>query len=141
VGSRARGAARSTLRAMTRLILAALVAAAALVAGAAPASAVTISCEPGDYPLINPRGEPKLTNVKAHNLPRRTDGYAPRCLVAEAVGAEIQLGVRADGKLPEHLRVYGARWSAGKWRCVYPEGKARCHRKGRPRQRVTMDRS
>ena len=133
--------ARPKLRAMPRLILAALISAAAL-ATAAPASADTISCKPeGEYWLVDPRGEPELTNLRAHNLPRKTDGYAPRCLVAEAVGAEIQLEFRLEGELPKHLHVYGARWSAGKWRCSYPDGRAKCHRKGKPRQRVTMDRA
>ena len=126
---------------MPRLLIAVLLAAAALALGAAPASAVTITCDPFKYQLIDEPGTPTISNLRAHNLPRKTSGYAPRCLVAEAIASIIQQELRIEGKLPKTLNVYGARWGAGKWRCSYPAGKARCHSKRKPGRRVTMDRS
>jgi hypothetical protein len=121
---------------MPRLIVALLVAAAALVA-AAPASAVTITCDPGEYQLLH--GEnPTIEDLKAHNLPRKTDGYAPRCLVAEALAAEIQRTLQDGRKAPRTVSVFGARWAGGKWRCSYPGDRAVCKRKGKPGRRVTM---
>ena len=124
---------------MLRLTLIALLAAAATAVAAAPASADTITCDPGEYQLLH--GEnPTIADLKAHNLPRKTDGYAPRCLVAEAVVAEIQLGYdEQQGRLPPRLRVFGARWSAGRWRCSYPEGRGICRKIGKPHRRVTVD--
>jgi hypothetical protein len=104
---------------------------------AAPASADTITCDPGEYLLV--RGEnPTIENLRAHNLPRKTDGYAPRCLVAEAIAAEIQGTLQRGGKSPGTVSVMGAQWSSGKWRCRYPGDRAVCKRKGKPRRRVTM---
>jgi hypothetical protein len=122
---------------MLRAILALLVAAAALVVAAAPASAVTITCDRGEYLLLH--GEnPTIANLRAHNLPRKTDGYAPRCLVAEAIAAEIQRRLQNGEKAPRTVSVYGARWNGGKWRCSYPGERAVCRKKGKPGRRVTM---
>jgi hypothetical protein len=119
---------------MLRAILIALLAVAAT---AAPASADTITCNPGEYLLL--RGEnPRIADLRAHNLPRKTDGYAPRCLVAEAIAAEIQRTLQGGGKAPRTVLVYGARWSGGKWRCTYPGDRAVCRKRGKPRRRVTM---
>jgi hypothetical protein len=121
---------------MPRLIVALLAAAAALVA-AAPAGAVTITCDPGEYLLLH--GEnPTIEDLKAHNLPRKTSGYAPRCLVAEAIAAEIQRTLQDGKQAPRTVSVMGARWSSGKWRCSYPGDRAVCKRKGKPGRRVTM---
>jgi hypothetical protein len=121
---------------MPRVIVALLVAAAALVA-AAPASAVTITCDPGEYLLLH--GEnPTIEDLKAHNLPRKTSGYAPRCLVAEAIAAEIQRTLQDGKQPPRTVAVMGAQWSSGKWRCSYPGDRAVCKRKGKPWRRVTM---
>jgi hypothetical protein len=121
---------------MPRAILLLPVVAALLVA-AAPASAVTITCDPGEYLLVG--GEnPTIENLRAHNLPRRTDGYAPRCLVAEAIAAEIQHRLQEGGKAPRTVSVQGARWSSGKWLCSYPGDRAVCRKTGKPRRRVTM---
>jgi hypothetical protein len=119
---------------MLRAILIALLAVAAT---AAPASADTITCNPGEYLLL--RGEnPRIADLRAHNLPRKTDGYAPRCLVAEAIAAEIQRTLQEGGKAPRTVLVYGARWTGGKWRCRYPGDRAVCRKQGKPRRRVTM---
>jgi hypothetical protein len=106
---------------------------------AAPASADHVSCPIGHYLYGLKRAKPKPSNLRAYNLPRRTDGYAPRCLVAEAVVAEIQLDYSEENGPPARLRVFGARWSAGRWRCTYPDGRAICRKIGKPHRRVTMD--
>jgi hypothetical protein len=122
---------------MPRVIVALLVVAAAALVAAAPASAVTITCDPGEYLLV--RGEnPTIENLRAHNLPRKTSGYAPRCLVAEAIAAEIQRTLQQGGKAPRTVTVFGAQWSGGKWRCSYPGDRAVCKKKGKPGRRVTM---
>ncbi len=119
---------------MLRAILIALL---ALAATAAPASADTITCDPGEYLLLH--GEnPTIAALKAHNLPRKTDGYAPRCLVAEAIASEIQRTLQNGGAKPRTVRVYGARWNGGKWRCRYPGERASCRKQGKPKRRVTM---
>src|SRR3954471_6669697 len=106
---------------MPRLTFIALLAAAATALAAAPASADTITCDPGEYLLLH--GEnPTIADLKAHNLPRKTDGYAPRCLVAEAIAAEIQRRLQDGKDAPRTVLVYGARWNGGKWRCRYPDG-------------------
>ena len=123
---------------MRRVPLIALLAAAATAVAAAPASADTVTCAPGEYLLL--RGEnPRITDLKAHNLPRKTDGYAPRCLVAEAIAAEIQRALQNGEKAPRTVSTYGAQWSSGKWKCSYPaQDRATCKKKGKPRRRVTM---
>jgi hypothetical protein len=122
---------------MLRLTLIALLAAAATAVAAAPASADTITCDPGEYQLLH--GEnPTIADLKAHNLPRKTDGYAPRCLVAEAIASEIQRTLQDGGAKPRTVTVYGARWNGGKWRCRYPGDRASCRKKGKPTRRVTM---
>lgn len=51
------------------------------------AQAQTTSCESGAYGLSNHDAEtfPVVSRLKAIDLPAKTDGYAPRCLVADAV--------------------------------------------------------
>ena len=62
---------------------------------------------------------PAVSKVKATNLPRLTDGYAPRWLVAESVVGLIQYRM-SDGKgIPSRVRVGGARWNGGTWRIRY----------------------
>ena len=122
---------------MLRATLVAL-ALAALLALAPPAAADSVDCRVGHYSPGADRAQPTVTNLLAHNLPRRTDGYAPRCLVAEAIVGKIQLRCAERGALPAKVRVYGARWDGGRWRCSYPEGRAVCRKIGKPRRRVTM---
>jgi hypothetical protein len=123
---------------MLRVPLIALLAAAATAVTATPASADTITCDPGEYQLLH--GEnPTIAALKAHNLPRKTDGYAPRCLVAEAIASDIQRALQNGERAPRTVFAYGARWTAGKWRCRYPGGdRASCRKKGKPERRVTM---
>ena len=123
---------------MLRASLIALLAVAATAVAAAPASADTVTCAPGEYLLLH--GEnPRIADLRAHNLPRKTDGYAPRCLVAEAIAAEIQRTLQGGGKAPRTVLVYGARWTGGKWRCRYrDEVNVSCRKKAKPRRRVTF---
>ena len=118
-------------------LIAVLAAAATAIAAAAPASADTVTCDPGRYQLLH--GEnPTIADLQAHNLPRKTDGYAPRCLVAEAIASKIQRTLQNGGAKPRTVRVYGARWDGGRWRCSYPGDRASCQKRGKPRRRVTM---
>lgn len=128
------------MRVVRTIILA--LAGLALLLAAAPAGAATKSCKPGKYLLVEPDKFPVVAKLRARNLPRRTDGYAPPCLVAEAVAARIQddWGRRP----PRVVRPRGARWNGGRWRCRYRQRtsdgatyQATSCRKGR--QRVTMN--
>jgi hypothetical protein len=123
---------------MPRAALAVLIVLLAAAAAPATARADTVSCDPGEYQLLH--GEnPTIASLKAHNLPRRTDGYAPRRLVAEAIAAEIQRTLQEGGEFPRRVTVYGARWNGGTWRCRYPGGdRASCRKRGKPERRVTM---
>jgi hypothetical protein len=76
------------------------------------------SCDGKKYWLVKDLEDPavKLLRIKMRNS--KADGYAPRCLVAEATAAEAQRGA-ADGKPPAELDVFGARWGVGKYTCTY----------------------
>jgi hypothetical protein len=123
---------------MPRAILIALLAVAATVVAAAPASADTVTCAPGEYLLIG--GEnPRIADLRAHNLPRKTDGYAPRCLVAEAIAAEVQHALQDGKQAPRTVSVFGARWRSGKWRCSYPDDEhVSCKKTHKPKRRITF---
>ena len=103
---------------MLRLLLAVAAASAAavavsvsVVADANAASSVAQSCTGRAYGLINRTAFPSVYRLRAFNLPRLTDGYAPRCLVAEGLAGNVQSRLGAPGT----YRVGGARWYAGKW--------------------------
>jgi hypothetical protein len=127
-----------------RVVLPALMLAAALAALPAAASARTVRCHPGRYRLVDPLAFPGIGHLRAVDLPRRTDHYAPRCLVAEAIAADIQQFFTAHKRLPRRLHVFGARWDGGRWRLRYRQVQSPDNpfvhavaRKGR--RRVTMD--
>jgi hypothetical protein len=90
--------------------------AAALLALPATASAKTVRCNGHTYGLIDPSAFPGIGKLRAVNLPRKTDGYAPPCLVAEAVAAKVQAKWRHGIKKPTVVKVGGARWDGGRWR-------------------------
>lgn len=94
-----------------------LLAAVAMLAFAAPA-AQAVSCKPGKYAGVDHNAFPMVLKLEAVKLPKKTDGYAPRCLVAESVGAALQRSWR-EFEGPKSVRVYGARWDGGRWRCRY----------------------
>ena len=112
-----------------------------VLAAAAPATATAghVSCRVGYYSPGADAASPTVTSLRAHNLPRKTDGYAPRCLVAEAIVGKIQFRYEESGELPAKVWIYGARWNGGRWRCSYPAGRAVCRRIAKPSRRVTMD--
>ena len=74
------------------------------------AEASTVKCRSGHF-------SPGLyaLDLRAHDLPRRTDHYAPRCLVAEAAAGVIARRWERTLKAPRSIRVYGARWNGGRW--------------------------
>jgi hypothetical protein len=124
------------------LVVALLLGAAAAVP--ASAGAATKRCRVGHYlPGLEQQTAPAVSKVRAVKLPRLTDGYAPPCLVAEAVAAEVQRAYEDRGKPPKQVRVYGARWDGGSWRCRYVNAAggvehATCRKTGK-RRSVTMD--
>jgi hypothetical protein len=75
------------------------------------------TCDGKKYQLlIDPNGPTvKLLRIKMRKA--KADGYAPRCLVAEAVAANVI----DDGGKPATINVYGARWGVGKYKCTYAE--------------------
>lgn len=95
------------------------------------ASAATVSCPPGKYLVTTADA---VASLKATGLPRKTDGYAPRCLVAEAVAAEAT----RTATFPKSIMVYGARWNGGKWRCTKAGTSVTCRKTGATSRKVTM---
>ena len=51
-------------------------------AATANAKQHVVKCDGKTYMLIDPSGFPGIGKLRAIDLPRKTDGYAPRCLVA-----------------------------------------------------------
>jgi hypothetical protein len=125
-----------------------LVAAALLVAPTtASAKAHVVRCNGHTYSLIDPSAFPGIGKLRAIGLPRKTDGYAPRCLVAEALAARVQAKWRQGVKQPTTVRVGGARWDGGRWRVIaaihQPSGRTpyaavTARKVGASKQRVTF---
>lgn len=131
-----------------------LIAVFAVAAAARPASASAssvVKCNGHTFGMIDESSFPGIDKLRAHNLPRRTDGYAPRCLVAESVAGMVQTKWGNGVGFPQRVRVMGARWYAGYWRVRYrqvtvhsPEGgdwtygAVTATRIGHPRQHVTF---
>ena len=89
-----------------------------MVAQASAASAVR--CSGHTYGGIDRHAFPVVSNLRAVNLPAKTDGYAPRCLVAESVAGMVQVYAgNHDGRIASSVRVMGARWYGGTWRVRY----------------------
>jgi hypothetical protein len=96
---------------MKRLLTTATLAAIAAGAMAAPASVSASSTTTIKLPRYHQTIFPAVRTVRAENLPRLTDGYAPRWLVAStAVGLIQHDGTRS------RVCMRGARWDAGCWR-------------------------
>jgi hypothetical protein len=84
-----------------------IVAAALALLAPASASADTKRC-PNGY---------RATDVRAHDLPAKTDGYASPCLVASVAHGVVTYRLEhRPYRWPRTIRVHGARWTAGKWR-------------------------
>jgi hypothetical protein len=109
---------------LSRVLPAALVAVCVLLLAATGASAQTTRCNGNHYLLIDTHGSPSVANIVATGLPRLTDGYAPRCLVAEAVAADVQQFHRLHHRYPKSLHTYGAQWDGGVWKFSYVTRKA-----------------
>jgi hypothetical protein len=125
-----------------------LVAAGLLVAPTTPsAKARVVRCTGHTYSLIDPSAFPGVGKLRAIGVPRKTDGYAPRCLVAEAVAAKVQAKWRRGVKQPTTVRVGGARWDGGRWRVTAtihqhsgrtPYAAVTARKVGASKQRVTF---
>lgn len=103
-----------------RLNAIALLAAPVAILVAVPAAgAKTIHCSGHRYRLIDSHAFPSISNLDATNLPTFTSGYAPRCLVAESLAADIQFYWSEHGRLPNKDRPYGARWRAPTFKITY----------------------
>ena len=119
-----------------RLLLPPLALGLALLALPSPASAATVRCKVGYYAPALDHGKPRVSKLRAIDLPRRTDGYAPRCLVAEAVADAVKRAIQDTGNRPAQVRVFGARWNGGRWTCTYADAATTCRKAGKPSRRV-----
>lgn len=86
---------------------------------AASAQAQTTRCSGNHFHAIDRSAFPGISKERAINLPRRTSGYAPRCLVADSIAGLIQVYFHKHKRFPRSLQVHGARWNAGTWRLRY----------------------
>jgi hypothetical protein len=101
------------------LILVAVIAALGLSPATGQAAKLKYhSCDGKKYWLVKDLEDPSVSLLRIKMRKSRADGYAPRCLVAEATAAEAQRGA-ADGKPPAKVKVYGARWGVGDYKCTY----------------------
>lgn len=129
---------------------------AAILLALAPSAASAKACGGDTYGAIDRTAFPTVGNLKAVGLPKKTDGYAPRCLVAESVAGLVQASWRDDGNgqwsFAATVRPRGARWDGGRWRCTYvAQGEdiagvgyvawveATCKHRTRSGRRVTFD--
>jgi hypothetical protein len=97
-----------------------LVVVAAPVVSASTHRAESITrCSGHTYRLIDPAAFPGVYRLTAINLPALTDGYAPRCLVAEDVASQVQYKVGRLHRYPAAVIAMGARWYSGTWRITY----------------------
>jgi hypothetical protein len=94
------------------LILVAMIAALALSPATGQAAKLKYhNCDGKKYQLLG--DNVKLLRIKMRKS--RADGYAPRCLVAEATAA----AVTGPDTPPDTVTVYGARWGVGDYECKY----------------------
>ena len=93
------------------------------------------ACDGKKYWLIDANGDPTVSVLRIKMRNAKADGYAPRCLVAEAVASAVQQRADDDGKLLKKVSAYGARWTAGTFRCTYTPmtgyTQAQCRHTGR----------
>ena len=78
------------------------------------AQAKTVKCSGDKYLLIDRTDSTRISNLSATNLPARTTGYAPRCLVVAAAASLVQSKNR-----PKYVTPMGARWTARRYLCKY----------------------
>jgi hypothetical protein len=122
----------------TRLTLAAAAALAVLAAVPASGHAAKLKfnrCDGKKYLLIRQDGDPRVEQLKIKMRKHRADGYAPRCLVAEAIAGEVQTSVIYDHKRPKTVNIMGAQWGMRGVKCKYTDRsgstQVQCVKKGR----------
>jgi hypothetical protein len=99
---------------LARSLLVAL-AALALVPATGHAAALKYhACDGKKYQLLSDSERPSVKLLRIKMRKAKADGYAPRCLVAEATAAEVR---RAG--MPKKVKVFGAAWTVGEFRCTY----------------------
>ena len=76
------------------------------------------NCSGKQYLLLH-GDDPAVEQLRIKMRNAKADGYAPRCLVAEAVAGDVQDEARRTGKRLKKLNVYGAAWTVGTFRCTY----------------------
>jgi hypothetical protein len=85
----------------------------------AAASAKTSVCKVGVYYPDIETQFPAPGRLRAHNLPRWTDGYAPRCMVAEWLVANVQWYWADHGHAPRRVDAMNDVWDGGVWHLKY----------------------
>ena len=102
------------------------------------AEARTVKCRIGYYaPGLDDARFPTIHKLQAVRLPRLTDGYAPRCLVAESIASLVKDRVaraarkqgadfRFDRHAPKRVTPMGARWFGGSYHVRYRVLKCDC---------------
>lgn len=76
----------------------------------------TVKCTGNKYWAIDRSAFPSIQGARtAIDLPKLTDGYAPRCLVADSVAGAMQTYWTRHQKVPGKIQIRGARWDAGTW--------------------------
>jgi hypothetical protein len=116
-----RGSSFTTVTKLTLILVAALAALAAIPATGEAAKLRYHSCDGKKYWLIKGYEHPSAELLRIKMRKSRADGYAPRCLVAEATAAEVLRGAQDGATPPAKVQVYGARWGAGTSKCSYQE--------------------
>jgi hypothetical protein len=108
------------IRLLALALVSAAILAGAMLAGNASAATPVVKCDGKTYGGIDRNTFPVIYNLRAINLPRKTDGYAPRCLVAESIGGMVQVYAgNHSGRIPTKVHIGGARWDGGTWRISY----------------------
>jgi hypothetical protein len=103
------------------LILAAAIAAVALTPATGEAAKLKYhACDGKKYWLVKDLKDPTVKMLRIKMRKSRADGYAPRCLVAEATAAQVHMET-SNGTPPAKVDVYGARWGVGDYRCTYED--------------------
>lgn len=90
-----------------------------LLVAAPGATAQTTICRGNHYLLIDKSAFPTIRNLRAVNLPTLTEGYAPRCLVAESIASDIQYYWSNHQRFPRSVWPHGASWTGHIWTLRY----------------------
>jgi hypothetical protein len=79
------------------------------------------ACDGKKYLLIRQDGDPQVKRLEIKMRNAKADGYAPRCLVAEAIAADVQASVIDDKKRPKTVNIMGAQWGMRGVKCTYSD--------------------